>query len=178
MKTKQGDEPLAALSLQKKVWAQRYGKTFDLDAQNAIHALDVAFHMEPDPPCQRVKDTSFAQHWGDFQKYVTTNFIKSWPARDGTFFRRLADAMETYNKSPDPAAWAWSQIGGEIYYRKMRNWPMPTISEMHAIVNKSGVSVDEKTIRRAFLFYKATPAPSKRGIPPGTKRKSVHRAHR
>jgi hypothetical protein len=154
-----------------------YGNKCDRDALNAIRALDNALNMKTEAqwPTPAFDKQIFDMYREEFWKYVATNFQESKSKHDGTFFRKLAGAMEVYQKPPDPA---WSCGLGEIQDRVNRGLPMPTVSEMHRILLECEIVTTRKTVERIFKFAGHKPAPAKRGPRPGTMQKSVHRVSR
>ena len=55
--------------------------------------------------------------------YIESNYKKSWTHHDGTFFRKLAYAVE-HNQNPASPARAW--FTGKVWDCKVRGIPMPT----------------------------------------------------
>lgn len=168
--TKQGDRPLAGLPIGKKYQQMRYGRKYDPAALEAVHALHNALFLKSSPPNPTFDDQVFAEYRDTFWNFIADNYCKSWAKHDGSFFRKLADAMEVHQQTVDPA---WSFVGSEIIQRKSRGLPMPTVAGMHQALRKVEIQATPKTVGRIFSYYGIKPRKGKRGTRPGTKQKSA-----
>jgi len=168
--TKQGNRPLAGLPIGKKYQQMRYGRKCDPAALEAVHALHNALFLKSSPPNPAFDDQVFAEYRDEFWNFIADNYRKSWTKHDGSFFRKLADAMEVHQKTVDPA---WSFIGSEMIQCRSREIPMRTISEMHQSLLHVGIQTTRKTVERIFEYYGVKPQQGKRGPRPGTKQKSA-----
>jgi hypothetical protein len=165
---------IAGLPIQEKFQAVRYGEQADATALAAIHALHNALHLKSSPPHSTVDKQIFDEHRDLFWEYVASNYQAAWTKHDGTFFRKLADAMEVHQKPNDAA---WTCVTGEILICQERGLPIPTVSEMHLDLSNRGITATRKTVENIYKFH-GIERTDKRGPKPGTKQKSVHRANR
>ena len=174
VKTKQGELKLDGKTVREKWASFRYGRNYDPDALKAIQALRVAALMDGGPP--RVDKIIFDQHRDKFFAYVAENYKKSWALCDGTFFHKLADAMQNYIKPVSPAQ---SAIGDLIIFRREQGLPMPSIIEALDLCRCYRIPVVRKTVDRILKkHYKITPSKDKSGRKLGTKQKTGYSAGR
>jgi hypothetical protein len=167
-KTKQGESPLAGRSIYDKFDANRYGRKCDPDALEAIHALHNALHLKSSPPSPSFDKQISSAEREKFWNYVATNYEKSWTRHDGTFFRKLADAMEVHQQANDPAR---TVVTGEIIICQERGLAIPTVSEMHKDLAWRGIEATRKTVENIYKDL-GIARTAKRGAKPGTKQKS------
>lgn len=152
----------------------RYGNKYDPAALEAVRAMRRALCPAISfPPCPAFDKQLFDEHRETFWQFIATNYNRRKP--DGSFFRKLADAMEVDEIINDPV---WHCGIGEIMFRKECGQPMFTVSELHDNLRRREIITNRKTIERMFAWLKVEPAPAKRGPRLGTKQKSVHRTRR
>lgn len=173
-RTKQGDRPLAARAMAEKFTAFRFGRKHDPDALAAVHALHNALHLKSSSPSPVFEKQIFDEQRDIFWTFVAENYEQSWTKHDGTFFRRLADAMEVHQK-PNDAAWTF--VSGEIITRREHGLSIPTVSEMHRDLEQRGITATRKTVENIYREHGVS-REAKRGRKAGTKQKSVHRIRR
>ena len=144
---------------------ERYGNKCDDEALDAVRALRL-YLTEPQDKIGISKSHLLAQ----FLNYVTQNYIANYKQPDGTFFRKLAAAMEVDLKAADPV---WSFVISEILVRKPARFP--TVTEMHARLQEHHHQTDRKTVERIYRAL-AIKRNAKRGAKLGSKQKlSIHR---
>ena len=148
----------------------RYGNKCDSDALMAIHNLHVALNLKcPVPPLEPFDKTSFGKYRERFWRHVAINYQSSWEKHDGTFFRKLADAMEVHLRPNDPV---WTCVGDEIIVRRMFERQIPTVTEMHRVLTGRGITATRKTVERIYAFFRIE-RKAKRGQRTGAKQKSA-----
>lgn len=159
-------------SISEEIFQFRYGDKCDQAALDAIKALKKSvFPVISYPPCPPLDNWMLNQERDKFWKFVEENYRSSWLKHDGSFFRRLADAMEVHEISNDPV---WSVGVSEILFRQNHKMKMFTVQELHDELNKRGeeTSTNQKTVRRIFTFLRIKPSPAKPGPSKGSKQKS------
>ena len=157
-------------STERQYQAKRYGEKCDRDALTAIRALHNSIYRRS--TSEAINAQIVAKDRDTFFEYIKSNYQKSWFNHHGSFFRKLADAMEVHQRPVEPHHTVFI---GEIQDRKVRGMSMPTVSEMYRLISDAEISVTRKTVERLFRMYNVTPAKGKRGPKPGTKQESVHR---
>jgi len=159
--------PEACLEAREKF---RYGNKCDSDALIAVHNLHAALNLKsPVPPLQPFDKGIFDKYRERFWRYVATNYEKSWAKHDGTFFRNLAAAMEVHLRPNDPV---WTCVGDEIIVCRMFERQIPTVTEMHHVLTKRGITATRKTVERIYAFF-GIKRTAKRGPRTGAKQKSA-----
>lgn len=165
---------IAELTMEKKYEAVRYGERFDRAALQAVRALHKALTTKTTPPNPTVDKIIFNENRETFWQYIASNYQAAWWKHDGNFFRKLADAMEYQMKANNPA---WACVSSEIISCKERGLLIPSVTEMYRDVSARGIIATRKTVENIYKFH-GIERTDKRGPKPGTKRKSLHRAHR
>jgi hypothetical protein len=155
----------------------RYGNKCDPQALTAIWYLRIALGLGPTgfKAGGKISGIGIARFYRDeFWRYVTHEYLRSWRKHDGTFFRKLADAMEVSMRPNDPV---WTHVYSELICRLCRGDKVPTVTEMHKDMLQKGIAADRKTVGRIYRHL-AVPRNARRGPRPGTKQQSVHRVRR
>jgi hypothetical protein len=169
---KSGSPESSGLSADGKFKLSRYGEGIDEEAIAAIRALHRVFYLRSSPPMPSIDEQIIASDMAEFLGYIEKHYKECWSKHDGSFFRRLAAAMEVSQKVHDPV---WAIVGGIINDRLKRSEEMPTIMEVLKDLEWRETPSDKNTVKRVFAWYGEKPSKGKPGPAPGTKQKSVHR---
>ncbi len=160
---------------------KRFGRKCDPDGNElhrvalaAIRALHFALNLPSRVPLPRsFNKESHDRYREQFWQHVVSYYSRDWANHDGRFFRALADAMEVHLRPNDLV---WTSVGDEIIVHRLARMQLPTVAEMYADLCRKGIKTTRKTVERIYKHF-GEERKAKRGPRPGTKQKSVHRAH-